>query len=665
MTEGPCAHLEAELEATKLRLSQSEAGLRAIVEKNADGIVIVDDDGLVRFANPSAHALFDRPGQELVDSHFGFPVVVGERAEIDVLSGPSTMGPQAAPNPAPPSSALRSAHHTIAEMRVVRIAWEGKPACLVSLRDITEKRRAEEELRKKEEQVHAAQRFEAVRRLITEVGYDANNIFMGVSSVGRVALDQVGPGSSAYPLIDEICKATEQGAAQIRRLLSLAERRAAPRVPLDLNTVARSLGPVLRRLAGYGIDLVIDPGPALWRTDGDDRQIEQILVNLVLNARDATPAGGRITVRTRNVTHAPRTEPWLEAAEAQEYVVLEVADTGVGMDEAVKARLFEPLFTTKEDGLGTGLGLATVRAVVEESGGHIELESEPGRGTTFSIYLPRSKHAPRDDAPASLPLRGGQETILIVDEEALSRISLRSALEAHGYRVLDAAGGAEALSVSRAHDGPIHALVMDLRLPWLGGLDLARQIAAERAGIEVLYTTARAGWAAAKERLDAEGATLLEKPFLPEIALKRLRELLDRRDARGGASARSATILLVEDDDTTRGAMRSLLRLRGYVVLAASSAEEALAIFAERGADVDLLLADLSLPASALNGAELARRLEERRPGLRMVFVSGFSRETASERHFAIPEGAALVEKPVDFDALEREVEAALARARS
>jgi two-component system, cell cycle sensor histidine kinase and response regulator CckA len=299
---------------------------------------------------------------------------------------------------------------------------------------------------------------------------------------------------------------------------------------LDLNVVVADLDRMLRRLIGEHIALATVLAPNLSRVRADPSQVEQVVVNLVVNARDAMPDGGRLTIETANVD---LDEGWAEehlGAVAGPYAMLAVTDTGTGMDAAVRAHLFEPFFTTKEVGKGTGLGLATVYGIVKQSGGYISVYTEPGHGSSFKVYLPRiadGATAPAAPPPSPLAPTRGSETVLVVeDDQAVLGLARRS-LEAEGYTVLAAADGPDALRLVERHGGPIHLLVTDVVMPGMSGRELAAQIGARRIGVRVLFMSGYPGDAVVHGGALAPGSAFLQKPFGPERLARKVREVLD------------------------------------------------------------------------------------------------------------------------------------------
>jgi two-component system cell cycle sensor histidine kinase/response regulator CckA len=396
-------------------------------------------------------------------------------------------------------------------------------------RDITENKRLEGQLRQ-------AQKMEAVGRLAGGVAHDFNNLLTVILGYVSILLDQTQPGESIHESIRVIRSTAERAAGLTRQLLAFSRRQLLMPVVLDLNTVISDLMPMLRRLIGEDISLHTDLAESLGPLKADRNQLEQVLVNLVVNARDAMPRGGRLTIETHN-------ESSQESGEAP-CVVLTVSDTGHGMDEFTRAHLFEPFFTTKEVGKGTGLGLATVYGIVQQSGGRITVDSEPGVGTTFRIKLPQvllnqerrnaiaANDEERSEAVAPLSAHAAQnETILLVEDEEMLRNLARIVLRKQGYTVLEAAHGGEALTICQNHEGPIDLLVTDVVMPVLGGRELVDRIVLLRPEIKVLYVSGYTEDAVVRNGIYSEKVQFLHKPFAPTTLADKVREVLDQKAA--------------------------------------------------------------------------------------------------------------------------------------
>jgi two-component system, cell cycle sensor histidine kinase and response regulator CckA len=396
----------------------------------------------------------------------------------------------------------------------------GEPLRMIGIcQDITDRRRIEEQLRQ-------AQKMDAIGRLAGGVAHDFNNLLTIILTYLDALAKTFAPDDSRRADLDEVRKASEQAATLTRQLLAFSRRQVLqPRV-VDLGEIARGMERMLTRVLGEDIRVSVVVPPALGRVKADPGQMEQVIVNLAVNARDAMPEGGTLTLELfdLDVGEAAR-QPGVGPGR---YVVLAVADTGVGMDAATRARAFEPFFTTKDRGRGTGLGLATVFGVVEQSGGQIRVESEPGRGTTFRIYLPRTDEplppAPREVAPAP---GKRSETILLVEDETQVRAVLKRALAAQGYEVLEAGDVEHAFELCGAFRGTIHLLLTDIVMPKLNGRELARQLLRIRPTMKVLYMSGYTGDAAVRDGLIEAGTAFLQKPITGAALSEAVRAVLE------------------------------------------------------------------------------------------------------------------------------------------
>ena len=405
------------------------------------------------------------------------------------------------------------------------LTFAGRPARLVLARDVTETRRLEEQLRQ-------AQKMEAVGRLAGGIAHDFNNLLTAILGTTQLLLRDLEPGVTMRDDVEEIRKAALRAADLTRQLLAYSRRQVlAPKV-LDLNTVVSNLDTMLRRLIGEDVQLVTELAPHLPTIQADPSQLEQVILNLIVNSRDAMPNGGRVTIRTAHTrfTGAETTAP-LPAPGA--YALLEVIDTGIGMTTEVKAHLFEPFFTTKEVGKGTGLGLATVYGVVKQSGGYIWVESEADRGTTVRIAFPVVAAAPQvhEAAPPKVePAPAGETILLVEDEEAVRRVAAKT-LVASGYRVLSAKDGPEALALATQEAATIDLLLTDMVMPGMTGRELAEQLTVIRPAIRVLYMSGYTEDQVVRATVAVAGHAFLQKPFDPEALARKVREVLDGRTA--------------------------------------------------------------------------------------------------------------------------------------
>jgi nitrogen-specific signal transduction histidine kinase/ActR/RegA family two-component response regulator len=389
-------------------------------------------------------------------------------------------------------------------------------------RDVTQRRELESELRQ-------AQRLDAVGRLAGGVAHDFNNLLTVV--VGRAqlllrALPAKAPGRRHVQLIHETA---ERAAALIQQLLAFSRRTVLKPEILDLNIVTARVEPVLRRLIGEHIDLRTDLDPALGQVEADPNRMTQIILTLAVNARDAMPQGGRLTIATDNVELDEQAARAIPGSRPGRYVRLVVSDSGRGMDADTLAHVFEPFFTTKGRSQGAGLGLAAVYGIVTQSGGAIAVRSRPGQGARFEVFLPRTDAVaePAPPAEAAASPRRGVTTILLVEDEEVVRNLAREMLEIHGYTVLEARQGREALAVGQAHPGPIDLLLTDVVMPQMGGRELADRLVALRPGIPVLFMSGYTDDALVDHGVLDPSTTLLNKPFAMDQLIRAVQDMLD------------------------------------------------------------------------------------------------------------------------------------------
>jgi PAS domain S-box-containing protein len=411
---------------------------------------------------------------------------------------------------------------TRSELRVIRDS-AGRPAEVVgSWTDITERKHIEEQFRQ-------AQKMEAVGRLAGGVAHDFNNLLQVITGYGELLLETLRPDDPSRDLVEEMTRAGERAASLTRQLLAFSRQSVlAPRV-LDLNSVVIDLEKMLRRVIGEDIDLKTALRPGLGRIKADPGQIEQVLMNLAVNARDAMPQGGKLTIETRDADLDEEYARLHAGVRHGPYVLLAVSDSGHGMTPEVQARIFEPFFTTKEMGKGTGLGLATVFGVVQQAGGHVAVYSEPGVGATFKVYLPRVEESvsPTKSRSSVLPAPKGTETVLVVEDEDAVRALVRIILREAGYRVLEASDGGAALAVAGRCQGPIHLLLSDVVMPVLGGRQLAERLLALHPEMKVLYQSGYTDDAVVRHGILQEKVHFLQKPYSPAALAAKVREVLD------------------------------------------------------------------------------------------------------------------------------------------
>jgi len=389
--------------------------------------------------------------------------------------------------------------------------------------DITDRRRLEEQLRQ-------AQKMESIGRLAGGVAHDFNNLLTAIVGHAEFALQSMTSTEPARADIEEVIRTTERASRLTRHLLALSRRQVmSPRV-ISLNELILDMDRLLRRVIPDNIELVTSPAEDLNRVRVDPGHIEQVLMNLVVNACDAMPDGGTLTIETTNVTLDEEYAGRHVEVVPGEYVMLAVTDTGIGMSEEVKAHLFEPFFTTKEAGRGTGLGLATVYGIVKQHGGSIWVYSELGVGTTFKIYLPQVE-APDEGLPRRDDEEGrlvqGRETVLVVEDEPWVRGVERRILESQGYTVLEASNGDDALEVARKHPGQIHLLLTDVVMARMSGKELAAELEADHPGLKVLFISGYTENYIVHGNILEPGAAFLAKPFTAAALARKVREVLD------------------------------------------------------------------------------------------------------------------------------------------
>jgi two-component system cell cycle sensor histidine kinase/response regulator CckA len=372
-------------------------------------------------------------------------------------------------------------------------------------------------------------KMEAVGRLAGGVAHDFNNLLTAILGYTNLVLDELGPAHPSRPDVEQIQHAAESAASLTRQLLAFSRRQVLQPEILDLNLVVGNIESLLRRLIGEQIQFVTDLAPTVGHVNADQGQLEQVLMNLAINARDAMAGGGRLTIATRDVTVTPDIAKLHRGLQPGDYVLLEVGDTGSGMDAHVLAHLFEPFFTTKKRGQGTGLGLATVYGIIKQSGGYIAVDTEVGKGTTFSIYLPPTRlPQPATPEPRSRPRpEGGSETILLVEDQPEVRAIARTILSRRGYTVLEADGGVAALEIARTHEATIDLLLTDVIMPVIGGQELARQVLGMRPGVRVLFASGYTDDVLIQQGVLQPGAEWIQKPFSRESLLQKVRAVLD------------------------------------------------------------------------------------------------------------------------------------------
>jgi PAS domain S-box-containing protein len=401
------------------------------------------------------------------------------------------------------------------------IDFGGRPAELAIVTDVTGRRQLEEQLRQ-------AQKMESVGMLAGGVAHDFNNLLTIISGYSQLIMNALQPGDPNHYAAEQILKAGERAATLTQQLLAFSRRQVLqPRV-LDLNKLVTALSTMLRRLIGEDIDLQLVLRPDLGMVSADPGQIEQVLMNLVVNARDAMPKGGTVTIETANVELDESYSGRHLAVKPGPYAQIAVSDNGGGMDEATQARLFEPFFTTKGVGRGTGLGLSTVFGIVKQSGGNLDVYSVPNRGTSVKVYLPRIEQPATVEAESRRrQVASGSETVLLVEDDEMVRHLVSETLVRAGYKVMDTSDPLEARRLSDSYQGPIHLLIADVVMPKVSGRALAEELRARRNGMKVLYMSGYTDHAIVNTGILRKEVAFLQKPFTPAALTEKVREVLE------------------------------------------------------------------------------------------------------------------------------------------
>jgi two-component system, cell cycle sensor histidine kinase and response regulator CckA len=528
--DGRNAQLVLALDVTEREHAQQRARerttfLNALLENSPLGILVLDAEHRVRLANPAFSRIFGysqeevlgRDPDDLISS--GTPDLAEEirRQSLEVLEGRTVH--------ATTRRRRRDGENVEVELYAVPLIEDGRLIGVYAIyEDTTERHRLEEQLR-------LSQKMEAIGQLAGGVAHDFNNLLTAILGYSDLLTGQLQESPALLEEVEEIQKAGERAAALTRQLLAFSRRQVLEPKILDLNEVVRNIQKMLGRLIGEDVELSTALADGLPSVRADAGQLEQVIMNLVVNARDAMPRGGRITVETSVVDLDESYVRRHASISPGSHVMLAVADTGVGMDAATRSRIFEPFFTTKGK-KGTGLGLATVYGIVKQSGGSIWVYSEPGKGTTFKIYLPPVEgSAPVVEArPLAAARARGTETILLVEDEDLVRTLSRSILQGHGYSVVEASTGAQALELADSYPGAIDLVLTDVVMPDMGAAELVPILRKVRPDARILYMSGYTDDGVIRQGLVTSGSHFLQKPFTPDGLARKIRAVLDARD---------------------------------------------------------------------------------------------------------------------------------------
>jgi PAS domain S-box-containing protein len=514
---------------SEAKLRRSEERFRALVQNSQDIISILEADGTTAYVSPSITRALGYHPEELVGTNAYERIHPDERAQLREVFL---------------ATAAASTADNRYEFRVLNAAgsWRNMETVANNLlndpqvggvvfncRDVTDRKVLEQQLQQ-------SQKMDAVGRLAGGVAHDFNNMLAVITGYSELLQIQLQPEDPAVKLLREIQKAGDRAAGLTQQLLVFSRQQVTEPKLLDLRQVVSNFDSMLRRLIGEDIEVTVAPGTGVCYVRADAGQLEQVILNLAVNARDAMPRGGRLTLEIQCVELDQEYARHHLDVKPGRYAMLAISDTGCGMDAETQAHIFEPFFTTKARGAGTGLGLATVYGIVKQNGGDIWIYSELGKGTTFKVYLPEvggdpsAMHTPlATEKPAT-----GSETILLAEDEPMVRQLVRAVLEQGGYRVLEAADGAEALRLAEAHPGPIHLLLTDVVMPGISGRELTERLAKQRPEVRVVYMSGYTDDAVVRHGVLHAGVAFIQKPFAPSALLRKVQEVLGQGTAQTG-----------------------------------------------------------------------------------------------------------------------------------
>jgi PAS domain S-box-containing protein len=579
------------------RLDESEKRFRQVVEGAPQGI-FVQLDGFYRYVNPAALALY---GAEVADQLLGTRTL--SRAHPDFLAGISerqrVLREERKPVPLAEEKFLHLDGTAFdVEVTGVPFTFEGRDGSIVFFRDISSRKLAEKERSTLEEQFRQAQKMESIGRLAGGVSHDFNNLLTVINGYADLLSRALKEGDPLRDWVAEIAKAGEKAAGLTRQLLAFSRKQILVPKPLDLGSMVAENRDMLQRLLGEEIELVTNLEPGLRLVMADPGQLHQVMMNLVVNARDAMPRGGRLTIETANMESG---------------VLLSVSDTGLGIDKAIQDRIFDPFFTTKGEGEGTGLGLSTVYGIMQQCGGSISLFSEPGKGATFKLCLPfidAAANANEVVESDSGNLRG-METVLVVEDQQPVRKLIVRTLKSYGYRVLEAENGLAAILHATKYRAPVHVLITDVVMPHMTGKELAESFGRLHPETQVIYMSGYGTDVIARRGVLNPGTQFISKPFAPDALVAKVRETLEPRHG-------VARILVVDDESSVRTLLQKLLESSGYEVVAAENARRVPEMLREQ--EFQVVLTGVPSP----DGGELdaIRTIRREQPKLKIIAIS-------------------------------------------
>ena len=587
-------------------LRESVEKFRGMAEQLVDVLFLTDSEGIVTYVSPSTSRMLGWTPEEIVGRH-----IIEFLPHEEIPKAMSNL--QAMVVSGQPSQNLAltmkrkdgSALYTELNASVVR--KDGAVVGTIGLiRDISERRVLEAQLRQ-------AQKMESIGRLAGGVAHDFNNLLTVINGYSQLLLGKLNAADPLRAGLTEIHKAGERAAGLTRQLLAFSRKQVLQPRGLNVNRVVEEMRPMLERLVGEAVEVRVALNAESGVVRADPHQLEQVVMNLVVNARDAMPGGGKLLIETAGVERDESYARLHLEARAGRYVMLAVSDNGVGMDEETRQRIFEPFFTTKGVGQGTGLGLSMVQGIVAQSGGYIDAYSEPGQGTTFKIYLPRVTEAVTDEGmPEAVPALGGKETVLVVEDQAQVRDYTVAVLKEYGYRVIQAENASEALLFCERERERVDLVLTDVVMPNVSGRELANRLEKLRPGIKVLFMSGYTDNAVMHHGVLEKSAEFIQKPFSPEELAGKVRAVL-------GSPTPFARIVVADDEAGVRGFLRAVLEQGGYEVIEAVNGKQAVEETLARR--VDLVITDLVMPEQ--EGIETIRALRRDMPGIGIIAISG------------------------------------------
>ena len=512
------------------RLRESERRFRLLFENSPDAIFITDpESGEILDANPAASELLLRPHAEIVGLHQSklHPPHMFESAMTEFSDQVHAFRKNRKANPVESVILRADGTEVCVEVLAQIVQLNGEPVFQSSFRDISQRKRAEEDKKRLEVQLHLAQKMEAIGTLAGGIAHDFNNLLMGIQGNASLVLHTMDSAHPQFERLKTIEQLVESGAKLTAQLLGYASKGRYQVKIIDLNRLVEGIVDTFGR-AKKEITIHLEGSEDLFTIEADQGQIEQVLLNFFVNAADAMPDGGELTLKTMNATPEDMKDRVYKPKSGQ-YVLLTVTDTGIGMDKETQKRIFDPFFTTKEMGQGTGLGLASAYGIIKGHGGYIDVESEKGRGTTFRVYLPASTQTiPEVVEKDRRPIKGTGTILLVDDEEIVLDVSI-NLLKSLGYTVLDAKGGREAVEVYKAHKGKIDMVILDMIMPGMGGAEAFDRMKAIDPNVKVLLSSGFSIEGQAREILNRGCDGFIQKPFSLEKLSRKINEILTKR----------------------------------------------------------------------------------------------------------------------------------------